>query len=327
MVDDPALVIGRIKALASRDDSFVNLLREMHNLAALSPLSMGSVCGPGTKLYRGTNHHVSVPNRIEDIWYPPASVIQRYGRANRPGSSMFYCCSDPACAFLEIGAIPGQYAVLATWVNDAKMILHEVGYSAEVLRRASASRPLPDRHAKFVAKNLSNEAREVREFLSLAFTDPTDNQYRVTAAIAEMLLAGNALSGIMYPAVAKNANVDNLALVPDFVRTSLKLVEANVVLVDEVTGEGISGTVVARLKTVRDGNLVWEYTGSGTTTIPPQSGLITRILPGERKTIASAGQLQINGRDYEVLPGYSIELANDQVIVRNLQGSIVPPKG
>jgi hypothetical protein len=205
------------------------------------------------------------------------------------------------------------------------MILHDVGYSAEALRRASSSRPLPDRHAKFLNEKLSTEERQVREFLSLAFTDPTDKQYRITAAIAEMLLAGDGIAGLMFPAVAKNANVDNLALLPGFVNSSLKLVEANVVLVDHVTTEGIQGEVVARLDSVRDGNLVWEYPGSSTTAVPPYSSVLTQIFPGERKRLTTGGKLRINGKNYEVQAGYSIELIDDQILVLNLQGSVVQP--
>jgi hypothetical protein len=325
MSDNALLILERIQALASSDNNFVDLLQQMHKLAALAPMSLGTVCAPGTTVYRATNHHVSIPSRIEEIWYPPANMICSFSRANRPGSPMFYCCSDLNGAFREIGAKLGQYAVLATWVAVTPMTLHDVGYSVEVLQRAGASRLLPERHAQFYAQTLTSEARQVRDFLALAFTDPTDHQYRVTAAIAEMFLACDGIAGIMYPAVAKSANVDNLALLPEFVRSGLNLTEASAVYIDEVTADGISGSVVARLLFVQDGNLVWEYTGSATTDIAPLSGVVMRIQLGERKRVTTAGRLQINGRTYDVLPGYSIELADDQIIVRDLQGSLVLP--
>jgi hypothetical protein len=318
-------ILERIKMLGSNDADFDELVQQMHKLAALAPVSVGSVCEPGTTLYRGTTHHISIPSRIEEIWYPPANRIRSFGRANRPGAPMFYCCSDPNGAFREIGAKFGQYAVLATWVTIKRMILHDVGYSDEVLKRAGATRLLPERHAQFYAQNLMSDTREVRKFLALAFTDSTTNHYRVTAAIAEMFLACDDIAGIMYPAVAKSANVDNLALLPEFVRSGLKLTEASVVYIDDVTPDGIGGNVIARLQSADDGNLVWESTGSGTTNIPPRSGVAMRLQPGERKRLVTAGRARINGRTYDLLPGYSIEILDDEIVIRDLQGAVVSP--
>ena len=324
MKDEASIILERIKALGSKDSDFAELVQQMHKLAALAPVSIGTVCEPGTTLYRGTNHHIAIPSRIEDIWYPPADRICGFGRSNRPTSPIFYCCSDPNGAFREIGTRLGQYAVLATWVAVKRMVLHDVGYSGEVLKRAGANRSLPERHATF-SQTLSAEARHVRDFLALAFTDPTAEHYRATAAIAEMLLACDEIAGIMYPAVEKNANVDNLALLPEFVRAGLSLTEASAVYIDDVTTDVIGGAVIARLKNVRDGDLLWEYTGSSTTDIRPHSAVVMTIKPGERKRITTAGQLQINGLRYDLLPGYSIELLDDELVVRDLQGSCVSP--
>src|SRR5262245_27808789 len=199
-------ILRSIKLLSSNDADFEKLLQEMHKLAALTPLSSAANFNPGTTVYRGTNHHVSVPARIEEIWYPPTEYVRSFGRANPPGTPMFYCCSAQNGAFAEIRAGIGQYAVLATWVTVKPMMLHEVGYSNQVLKRASASRSLHTRHADF-NKNLTPLARKLREFLALAFTDPTATHYRITAAIAQMFLASDDIVGIMYPGVARSANV------------------------------------------------------------------------------------------------------------------------
>lgn len=324
MNDKVIAIRERIKTLEAEEGDFAALLKEMRALAALAPVSIGAVYEPGATLYRGTNHHTSIPSRIDEIWFPPANGLRSFGRANRPGSPMFYCCSDPNGAFREIGAKLGQYAVLATWVTVERMVLHEVGYSPEVLERAGATRSLPERHAAF-RESLSSDARDVKDFLALVFTDPTASHYRITASIAEMSLACDGVSGIMYPSVEKSANVDNLALLPQFVRSGLKLTSASAVFVNDVTADGIGGAVVARLTGTSDGNLVWEYPALSATDIPPHSGVTMRLLPGQRTGVTREGQLQINGRLFNVRPGYSIELAGDEVVVRDLQGSCIAP--
>jgi hypothetical protein len=72
---------------------------------------------------------------------------------------------------------------------------------------------LHQRNVEF-ARNVTPDVRKIRDFLELSFTDPTVKHYRITAAIAQMCLAGDDIVGIMYPAVAKSANVDNLAILP-----------------------------------------------------------------------------------------------------------------
>jgi hypothetical protein len=321
VITKTAVVVERIRELSCRDEDYAELLREVHKLAALSPRSIGAILPAGTKFYRGTNHHHSVPSRIEEIWFPPEQCVKTFGRANRPGSPMFYCSSDPNGAFREVETKLGDYAVLATWEAIQPVILHEVGYTPEVLARAGSSRLLAHRHVEFNAE-LSDDAREAREFLSLAFTDPTPANYRATAAIAEMLLACDDLAGIAYPAVAKWANVDNLALQPQFVRTRLKLTEAAVAYIDDVTADGIGGAAVARLTSSSNGDLLWEYPGTEIA-IQPHSSFTLHIKPGERKRVTIAGQFQINGQTFDLLPGYSFELRSTTVVICDLQGKVV----
>jgi RES domain-containing protein len=314
-----------IKQLGVDDSAdFAKLVEQMHRLAAVAPMSIGASVDPGTTLYRRTNHHISVPTRIEELWYPPADRIRGFGRANSPGVSIFYCCSAPTGAFKELRIEIGQYAVLSEWTNIQKMILHEIGYSDKVLRRAGATRSLQRRHAKF-ARSLTPDVRRIRDFLELSFTEPTAKHYRITAAIAQMFLAADDIAGIMYPAVAKNADVDNLALLPEFVHSGLKLTNAQVLEVDTITRGDFLGNVIARLQSAENGTLVWDYTGSKSTTIPAHSVIAKLMHSGEKMRATGPGKIWIDGRTYDLEPGYSIQLVNNQVVVRDLQGSIVSP--
>jgi hypothetical protein len=46
-------IVERIKILSSNDADFDELVQQMHKLAALTPVSIESVCKPGTTLYPG----------------------------------------------------------------------------------------------------------------------------------------------------------------------------------------------------------------------------------------------------------------------------------
>jgi hypothetical protein len=321
---DFANILQRIRQLQSSDDTYPELLKQMHGLAALAPISVASIHDPGVKLFRSTAHHRTVPARIEEIWYPPAEILTTFGRANRPGSPVFYCCSDPTGSFLEARAQVGDYATFATWETITEMIVHHVGYSDAVMVRAGIARDLLEVDRELHKRLEGEGVAAIREFLSLSFTDPQPSHYRVTAAIAEMFMAADTIAGIKYPSIAKNARVDNLALLPEFVRAGVRLAEASVVRVEKMSQESMEGKVIARLAAERAGDLSWRYEGDSTS-LEPGKSVSMLLKPGDSKRIVSAGRMSVNGQTYDVLPGYSIELRDGNFVVLDLKSRVVDP--
>jgi RES domain-containing protein len=322
VIPEPEELIRRILHLSATDDGLPELVTTLHQLMSFAPVSVGLELPTGTVLYRGTNYHISLPQRIDQIWFPPSHLVRQFGRANRPYSPIFYASSDPRGAFLEIDATSGNYAVLATWTATRPIVLHEVGFTWRSLRRLGAQRALAQRHTK-LDTFLTDESRAIREFIATAFTNPTPLHYRVTAAIAEMSLACPDVAGIMYPSIANQGDIDNLALLPDFVRTALKLSEVVALRVREATPAALTGDVIARARISNDGNLEWEYTGKNVA--PEEPAGRVQISAGERHLIADSGRLHVNGHAYDVLPGYGIEVRNGAVMVCDLHGVPVAP--
>jgi hypothetical protein len=205
------------------------------------------------------------------------------------------------------------------------MLLHDLGYTAQVLSRAGSRRALPENHRAFYEANLNKQGKMIRDFLALAFTEPTAANCSLTTAIAEFHLRGDQFSGILYPAVSKAANVDNLALRPPFVRDSLKLVTAQLVNIDQVDEDGsIEGVVLADLSSVEsDGTLRWTFQEVGAQ-VPPGGGYAFRA--GESLRAQSAGEIEVEGKRYRIDTGYSIESTESgEVTVRDLRGEVVEP--
>ena len=324
MSEDVAAIIESIRALVREGAEVDAYLDKLHHLVTAAPMSIGSTYDPGVELYRGTKHHRSVPVAIDELWYPPPELAP-LGRANRSGSPMFYCSSDPNGAFREIGAKVGQLAVHAKWVTSAPMLLHDIGYTQRVLTRAGSRRTLPEHHRAFYETRLDDEGRVIRDFIGAVFTEPTAVNYSLTAAIAEFHLRGNEFSGLLYPAVSKAANVDNLALRPAFVRDGLKLTTAQLVQIDEVSDDGsVGGVVLADLSSVEsDGGLRWVFREAGIS-LPPGGGHSFRT--GEVLRVQSSGEILVEGMRFRVDAGYSIEATDDgEVTVRNLRGDRVEP--
>ena len=322
--DAAAALINEINELVRSGSDVESFLGKLHRLVSLSPASVASSHQPGIELYRATKHHNAVPRRIEDLWYPPAEVAPS-GRANRAGEPIFYCSSDPNCAWREIGIAVGQLAVVAKWVTTAPMVLHDLGYTDQVLKRAGSRRALPEHHRKFYESSLGGPEKMIRDFLAMSFTDPSSANYSLTTAIAEIHLRADEFSGILYPAVSKAADVDNLALRPAFVQSSMKLPWAQLVSVDEVSADGsISGEVLADLAAADGhGELRWAFRQEGTVVSP---GGRHPFVAGERLRMHTAGELNIEGKRYRIEAGYSIESTElGEVTVRDLRGIPVDP--
>jgi hypothetical protein len=325
MTDKIQVSIETINRLAKDGAEVDELKWEIHNLLSLAPNSIASIHHPGVTLYRGTKHHSSVPTRMEEIWYPPAEKTL-WNRANRPQRPMFYCTSDPDCALREIGAGLGDTVVFATWTTKANMMLHDLGFSSQVLSRAGSRRVLPELHKSFYTEKLSVEGRTVRDFIAFAFTEPSPKDYRLTVALAEMHLRAEEFAGILYPSVAKDANTDNVALLPEYVRNSLSLVTAQVFQADQVESDGrVSGRILFELQAVSErGDLSWNASGSGPSdTLPPGRGQAIR--PGEKLRVETQGEVEIDGQRYHLEAGYSIQIENRVVVVRDLQDRILQP--
>jgi hypothetical protein len=301
------------------------LVQKAHALLPLAPLSICQICEIGQHFYRGTSYHTAVPTHEREISYPSAEHVQTFGRANPPGKPVFYCSTDPDGVFRELRSRVGQYAVLAKWVTTRSAYLHGIGYSGTVFERANAQRQTPDHYRELDAR-LDETGRVVRDFLALEFTKSIDSNYRLTAAIAEVFLAGDDISGIVYPTIAKNCNSDNVALLPAFVDSGLRLVDAEVVLIDSVGADGaIGGRVVARLATVADGRLTWEYSGNSSLHLPPNTAAVMRVSPGRPARAQQAGTIVIDGLTYELRPGYTIDIVEGEVCVRDLQSTPIKP--
>lgn len=313
------LEIIRELAKFSAEGDIDVIATKVAELVCISPLSLGSIYSPGTVLYRTTNHHVSVPSRIEEIWYPPAEFA-KLSRANRHGHPMFYCSSDPGCTFWEIGMSVGQLFVNSKWVTIKEMMLHDLGYSKQVFDRLKSTRRVPDTNQSFEASRFT----KVHEYIHLAFTEECNPNYALTAAIAEVHLRSEQLSGIKYPSIKKKAMADNLALIPDFARHHLTLDSAQVVKVDTIGSDSsIEGVVIADLLDVTtDGILTWNFRNKGPSLAPGEG----RILAIGVHRFQESGQINVLGKTYRIEPGYTIEnLDNTVVVVKNLRGEIVLP--
>ncbi|MBP9121123.1 MAG: hypothetical protein KBF59_09690 [Ignavibacterium sp.] len=308
-------ILKDIDELIKSDPSIDSIVDQIQTLVSIAPISNGSKFNPGVELYRSTNFHKYIPSNISELWFPPKEFA-KLSRANRDDSPIFYCSSDPMCSHLEIGMQPGQLAVMSKWMTTKEMILHDLGYTYEVFKRSNSYRSVPEANLNFQKYNFT----DIHNYIHLAFTQSEFVYYKLTAAIAEVHLRGDFISGIRYPAITKNSNVDNLALKPEFVTSSLELTTSQLIRIEQInkSTNALDGEIIADLKSVSKlGELVWEFRCRERAIDPGESFTLSKGI----HIIRSPAEIMVDGKCYHLEPGFSIEVPQaGDVIIRNLKG-------
>jgi len=182
------------------------------------------------------------PDNISQVTYPPAKYTT-LGRANDLRKPRFYASIGRSVPFFELNPKVGDKIVLSVWKTKTDMWLNPVGFTKEGATLLNSKRQLdkiysPAEHGE----KLTETDILVNDFLTRWFVKVIPKEksdyYKVTAAMANILLAGDAFAGLVYPTVKMFGNADNVVLDPAFVDRSLQLVSIEYF---QITGnEGIT---------------------------------------------------------------------------------------
>lgn len=159
-----------------------------------------------TRVWRASER----PQTIAELSYPPKHATP-LGRANLEGEPVFYASAGLPPSFVECRLEKGQHVVCSEWRNTKDLLLHEVGLG--------------------VADTSDVEIIYREIFRS---TDPSI--YRFSARVARHLMGlGDPISGIVYASVASQNASENIAVTTKFVDTGMRLVNASLYHVKDVT--------------------------------------------------------------------------------------------
>jgi len=168
------------------------------------------------------------PVNICQVTYPPPNAAPM-GRANEQGKPRFYGSIGRGVPFFELNPQVGDKIALTTWKNTEDMLLNRVAFTKENSVSLESKRELENIYTSsdFLEK-LSESQLLVNSFLAKwlvkKISQDETNYYKVTAAMSNILMAGEVFAGLVYPTVKMFGNADNLVLAPTFVDKSLQLV-------------------------------------------------------------------------------------------------------
>ena len=101
------------------------------------------VPNPGLRLYRGVAWP-SKPTKICDLHHPPIKAVTTHGRANRLGTSLFYCSTGYQAPFFEVDLKPNDFIALSIWETKEKIFLNSTGDKDFVLKKLGSNRNAQD---------------------------------------------------------------------------------------------------------------------------------------------------------------------------------------
>lgn len=205
--------VASLRRLDLRKYSVDDLVQRVRELLHGQPLHCLTF-DPGLVLYRGLTVQEQ-PQRVEEVSYPPAELVQADQRANRAGVPMFYCSATWHPPFFEAGVKPRDQIVICRWKTAQPLRIVSFGYADVCADDPHSDR---DKALRRALQQLPPSTRQLAGFLTSIFTQATTEEtahlYRLSIAVAECCQLGSAFDGLLYPSAAMPSPAHNLALHP-----------------------------------------------------------------------------------------------------------------
>jgi len=207
---------------------------------------------PGLKLYRGRVCNEK-PNNLKDMTYPPAKLITKYQRVNRPGQSIFYCCAGRRVPFFECFVKTGDKFILSQWKTVSRLFVNNIGYSNDNIMGLQPKSSDELKEANILIRNFIDE-----EFTKIV-SEGKEYLYKISIALAEKHFSDDIFNGLLYPSIAIKGRSDNLALKPQYVDKNLTIGRVEFIQIILVKGFEYKIKVLDLATSFgKDGSIEWK---------------------------------------------------------------------
>lgn len=211
-------------------------------------------------IYRSVKWDI-LPKEIKCLSFPPTDRIKNFGRINDVGETYFYGCFNWEPTLNELDLNEGDTVAVSMWQTSYEILITPIGYSSAAFYQIDAIRSLPE---NVKPKNIKVLMRKnnilVDEFLSKSFTRIINscNDYKLSVAIAKLLLKNDKSDGILYPSIVSRGLSENVALKPEAVVKKLVFNEARFIKVGKKDGLFYNTLLMYKTKSVnKKGTIEW----------------------------------------------------------------------
>ena len=207
-------------------------------------LTYSSKCyniNPGGVILRGRINNLNdLFTTTEQLWYPPSDKIDKIGRCNNIGQSLFYCSIDPKTILRELRPEKNNWITIleCSTPNRAWSSLMPIG----ILALKNINNDLYTIFANHFNTSflISENDKKINLLLETFLTDIFQKKerefYKLTVAISNILLIDKKVNGIIYPSIASNFDGLNFVLRPHFADLNITPYHAAVYQIVERTG-------------------------------------------------------------------------------------------
>jgi hypothetical protein len=185
-------------------------------------------------------------NHVSELWYPPIASITSRGRFNQAHEPLLYVCNTAPGSLFEIHPSVGDLITISILKSKAPFARLDCAHIGLDRSQSPAFGPkqkkdIPRSHPSFQAAlrndKLTKKWLAVDTFLSEIATtvyESADEQdrYKITNAVAEVLLTIPGIHGLTYPSVATQLKNMNIAIKPDIADKELEVREVWLIGVD-----------------------------------------------------------------------------------------------
>lgn len=243
----------------------------------LSSVNYGSIyCTNQTfnGLYRARQHN-QIDGQSDDYifvnekeyWNPPANCIDKLGRCNDIGESMFYSSNHFETAILEVRPEQGKFITVARFLpNKKRDLLPSFRIKPNCIQHLKKIKDLKSCIKGFDLSKRDEKFLEVDNLLDDLFTEIVNEdesyKYKLSNAVTRCMLAntmddsGNrfSMNGMIYPSIVNNMNSINVLLKPLYAINNFHIASLQTLKVIEATGSEVC------VQLVRDGSTIGQKT-------------------------------------------------------------------
>jgi hypothetical protein len=285
--DDVIKFINEISNINLNEISYEELEARIHSNFRYIPITDCFIPAE-TNLFRARVNQNNVPySLVKDIYLPPKKLIDKYGRANRPGQQIFYCASNYKLASFEViqdlknsfsPAMEVAYLTVGIWKTKSKLHLANIIDSPFLHQlRDDIKKHYKKIQSMLNNGNLSKELVDSNNLISQFFSDEFTKEeikshldYKISALYANSIIAMNKIiakeyskekfDGINYPSVAMKYKGDNQAIFPNSAQSKLELTNSIQVLCGNLNFEkgDFTGGIIHEAESIENGNIKWK---------------------------------------------------------------------
>lgn len=221
-------------------ESYIYIKNILNSIEFTIPLT---IYRKGTKFSRNRVHRENeiIFENVDQLSYrKDIENIDKFGRANEPGQSVFYCSNNEILSFVETSYIAREqkdkdyeYNTTSIWVSTEDILAVSLLTNDDIKGQHTEIDESSRSFENLISGQNDESANAVKsllQFLSKEFSRASEgnsNHYKITAAFANYIFDSvNNADGILYPSTLYRTEGFNFAFKPDVVENKLQFYAA-----------------------------------------------------------------------------------------------------